>query len=345
MRRMLLIALLVFIAGCGADSPMQGPTGTPPDTSDIAFSDDADQQAEDVPGDSIDPAEVYTIGVVSDLNSSYGSTTYVDQVHQAIGFIRRDLRPDLVLSTGDMVAGQKDGLDYRAMWEGFHGAVTDKLTNAGIPFAPTPGNHDASGYATYQEERDIYIDEWRAKRPDVEMVEDTYYPLRYAFRMGPALFISLDDTIVGPLGGPQMNWLDTVLTDNADAPIKIVYGHVPLWPFVEEKASEIIGDSELEDLLAQHGVDMFVSGHHHAYYPGRRGDIRLLSMACLGSGQRNLIGESEASERSVAVIEIVGDEITSVEAYSAPDFERTIPRNSLPQWLEWGDVVITRDDG
>ena len=59
------------------------------------------------------------------------------------------LRPDLVLVTGDMVAGQRAGLDYGAMWAGWHRAVTDPLRAAGIPMAVTPGNHDASGYAQY----------------------------------------------------------------------------------------------------------------------------------------------------------------------------------------------------
>jgi 3',5'-cyclic AMP phosphodiesterase CpdA len=349
MRRLLAIALLIVFAGCGAELPMQGPEDTASDTTDSVAPEDTDESdLDDAPSDTADtekPPRTYTVAIVSDLNSSYGSTEYVDAVHSAVGFIRNDIEPDLVLSTGDMVAGQKDGLDYRAMWDGFHTTVTDRFDSAAIPFAPTPGNHDASGYEAFQNERNIYIDEWRDRRPDVEMVEDTYYPLRYAFRLGPALFISLDDTMIGPLGGPQMNWLDTVLTDNADAPVKIVYGHVPLWPFAGEKADEIIGDPELETLLEDHGVDMFISGHHHAYYPGQRGDLRMLSMACLGSGQRSLIGEEDRSERSVAVIELDADGIGAVDAWSGPNFTETVAHGSLPQWLEWDDVVITRDDG
>lgn len=369
-RTLFLLSTASLLAGCVSDQVVNSPDAAlAEDVSDThtedasphdvdAPEDDASRDAAaDVAADVADgldaadledttpaPPTTYTVAVVADMNSSYGSTTYIDQVHQAVSFITDDLQPDLVLSAGDMVAGQKSGLDYRAMWDGFHAAVTDPLTLAGIPFAPTPGNHDASGYSTYQNERDIYVDEWTAKRPAVSFVEDTYYPLRYAFELGPALIISLDDTIVGGLGQPQMQWLEDVLTQNADKPIKIVYGHLPLWGFAEGRADEVIGDSTLEALLADHGVDLFVSGHHHAYYPGKRDSLRMLSMACLGAGPRSLLGESDVSDRSVAVIEFDRDGIESVEAYTAPAFTDAVPRSLLPQFVDDGTAVVVRDD-
>ena len=47
--------------------------------------------------------------LVSDLNSAYGSTTYIAEVHRGVALIP-SLRPDLVICAGDMVAGQKAGL-------------------------------------------------------------------------------------------------------------------------------------------------------------------------------------------------------------------------------------------
>ena len=35
------------------------------------------------------------------------------------------------------------------MWEGFHNAVTKPLQYSSIPFAPAPGNHDASAYSSF----------------------------------------------------------------------------------------------------------------------------------------------------------------------------------------------------
>jgi hypothetical protein len=281
--------------------------------------------------------------VLSDLNDGYGSTTYSTPVHDAVAAIA--LRaPDLVLSTGDMVAGQQAGLDYPAMWAGFHAAVSDELAAAGLPFAVTPGNHDASGYPAFAGERELFVAEWTDRKPTLEFVDDSGYPLRYSFTAGAALFVALDSTTVGALDAAQMQWLDGQL-GASDAPTKIVFGHVPLVPFAVGREEEIIGDPALEAMLEQHGVTMFISGHHHAYYPGRRGTLRHVSMACLGSGPRPLIGTETTSPRAMLELEI--DElgtITVLEALSGPAFDTPIPRTDLPASLSYGPWTVTRDD-
>ncbi|MBC8067208.1 MAG: metallophosphoesterase, partial [Deltaproteobacteria bacterium] len=229
------------------------------------------------------------VAVISDLNGSYGSTEYQASVHAGVAEVIARA-PDLVLSTGDMVAGQQAGLDYAAMWAGFHAAVTDPLTAAGLPFAITPGNHDASGYPAFVAERELFVQQWQARKPALDYLDDSAYPLRYSFFAGPALFVALDDTTVGPLDDEQMGWLGDQLAQGDDHPTKIVFGHLPLWPFAQGREDEVIGDVALEELLVLHGVDLFVSGHHHAYFPGRRGDLRLAGTACLGAGPRALIG-------------------------------------------------------
>jgi hypothetical protein len=42
------------------------------------------------------------IVVISDLNSSYGSTDYEPEVHRAVALIRDRWRPDLVLAAGEL---------------------------------------------------------------------------------------------------------------------------------------------------------------------------------------------------------------------------------------------------
>ena len=54
---------------------------------------------------------------------------------------------DLVISAGDLIAGQKASLtapQVQAMWAAFDQSVRGPLAQAGIPFAFTLGNHDAS---------------------------------------------------------------------------------------------------------------------------------------------------------------------------------------------------------
>lgn len=283
------------------------------------------------------------VAVVSDLNGGYGSRNYGEAVHGAVARILQ-LSPDLVLSTGDMVAGQRGGLDYRGMWASFHAAVSDRLASADIPFAVSPGNHDASGYPPYAHERAVFAEEWRLRRPELAFQDGSQFPLRYSFTAGPALFVALDATTVGPLDAEQMEWLDRQLELGAHQRVKIVFGHVPLYPFAEGRRSEYLGDGTLEELLVRHDVSLFLSGHHHAYYPGRRGPLRLVSMACLGGGARPLIGEREPSARSILVLEITDDGVRELEAFSGPGFELPIERASLPPRVGLPDMRIIRDD-
>ena len=96
--------------------------------------------------------KICRVYVISDLNGSYGSTNYSSKVREAIKFII-NRGADLVISTGDHVAGQKRGLNYQAMWDSFHQLVTIPLSKEKIPFLPSPGNHDASGYSQFHKER------------------------------------------------------------------------------------------------------------------------------------------------------------------------------------------------
>ena len=284
------------------------------------------------------------VAVISDLNDSYGSVTYSPAVKSAVAALLA-LQPDLVLSTGDMVAGQMAGLDYAGMWSGFHAAVTAPLELAGLPLAVTPGNHDASGYAGFEKEREIFAQTWLERKPALAFIDDSAYPMRYSFSAGPALFVSLDDSTIGALDAEQMTWLDAQLAAGQRFPTKVVYGHVPLLPFSDGRETEIIGDPELDALLERHGVDLFITGHHHAFYPGRRGGVRHVSTACLGAGPRPLIGTAPVSPRSLLVFELDSEgAVTMLDALGGAQFDAPIPRSTLPAAIESGGWSVTRDD-
>ena len=286
------------------------------------------------------------VAVISDLNDSYGSTTYGDAVHQAVAAIAGQVKPDLVLVTGDMVAGQQAGLDYEAMWAGFHAAVTAPLRDAGIPLAVTPGNHDASGYAAFEGEREIFAAQWQLPEnvPGVEMIDGSSYPLRYSFVHRGAFFLSLDATTIGPLSQEQRDWAAAQLDGAAAYPVKIAYGHVPLHSVAVGREEEILGDDALEGIFRDHGLTAYISGHHHAYYPGARDGLRLVSMACLGSGPRALIGTEGATPRALLQVDIEDGVVTSLEALLAPGFSEVIDRGTLPGELRHGGKSVMRDD-
>ncbi len=108
------------------------------------------------------------IAVISDLNHSYGSIGYDPPVRSAIKRVI-ELKPDVVLCTGDMIAGQRTAPKLNrkrleAMWQAFHETVTLPLRNTGIPFAPSAGNHDASASPGFQLERDVYREQWEKNK-------------------------------------------------------------------------------------------------------------------------------------------------------------------------------------
>jgi acid phosphatase type 7 len=312
-------------------------------SADIGIDADVGDGAMEDSGLDVEP-RVYTLAVIADLNESYGSTYHRQPVHDAVRWLVEQIDPDIVISTGDMVAGQRADLDYRAMWRAFHEAVTHPITAAGIPLAVSPGNHDASGYAAFAHERAIFVDEWTTHRPPIHFLDDTNYPLHYAFEVGPALFISLDATRVGPLDTSQRQWVANILETYKDHPLKFVYGHIPLFPVAQGRETEILRDFTLEQLLNDYGVQMMISGHHHAYYPARRGALQLMHTPCLGAGPRALIGESQVSERSVILIQYDATGILSSEAYGGSDFQRIIERRTLPESLNTGELLLYRDD-
>lgn len=343
MRRALVI--VAALVGACSSAPGCGARPVPQASGPVAV---GAPEAEAAPDAALAPradaAEAPSLVVVAiaDINSSYGSTTYTEPVHAAVRRIL-ELRPDLVLGVGDMVAGQRAGVDSAAMWAGFREAVADPLERAGVPLALTPGNHDASGYDDFAAERAAFVDEWSRRRPaGVEMLDGRAYPLRYAFTMGPALFVSLDATETGAMAREQLDWLRRQLEAGASRTAKIVFGHLPIRPVAIGRENDWIGGSELEALLEAHGVDVYLSGHHHAYYPSRTGSLRQVALGCL-AGPRPLIGTDRPSPRTLVVLRASATGDVTVEPYTGVRFDEPVDVSTLPAQVGTGDRAATLD--
>ena len=115
------------------------------------------------------------------------------------------------------------------MRRAFHHAVTEPLAAAHIPFAVTPGNHDASAYDEFARERQTYGLQWANRTEGLEFVDRADYPYRYAFAVGRALFISLDGTRIGEFDPLQRTWLRELLRERGpEYQWRIVFSHVPM---------------------------------------------------------------------------------------------------------------------
>ena len=115
------------------------------------------------------------IAVISDINGSYGSVGYSPIVKNAVSDII-ERKVDFVVSPGDLVAGQKQGLNYDAMWKGFHYEVGDVLFDNDLEFIFAPGNHDASAYPGHEPERAAYIRAFEKRQPRAPLLMGSQFP-------------------------------------------------------------------------------------------------------------------------------------------------------------------------
>ncbi|SEA99223.1 metallophosphoesterase family protein [Rubrimonas cliftonensis] len=288
------------------------------------------------------------IGVISDLNGSYGSTDYDPAVSGAVARLVA-LRPDLVICAGDMVAGQRRPLlseaEIAAMWAAFHAHVTDPLRAAGLPLLVAPGNHDASAYPGFEAERRAFYRTWTDRSPDVSILDGERYPFRYAVSFGDVLLIGLDVTLPGPLPPEEMDWLaQTLREERPRHRAAIVFSHLPLWAVARGRERDIVADPALEALEREAGVDLHLSGHHHAFYPGFRAGLAHVAQACLGAGPRRLIGMDAPSVRAFTLLDVAPDGRIGVSAYAAPDFATPTDFALLPPRLVSAEATLTRLD-
>jgi hypothetical protein len=284
-------------------------------------------------------AETSRIAVISDINGRYGSTDYHPRLANAISRII-ELKPNLVISTGDMVAGQRPSpkltrAELDEMWQRFHQDIRTPLEEAGIPVLMTPGNHDASGYPGYELERDTYTDYHLNHPPTIRPLPGGNFPYHFATAYAGMLLVSLDATRIGALEPAQLNWLSRTLQRERNGPT-ILFGHLPLQAVSQGRENDIITDPELEALLVSTGISAYLSGHHHAWYPGLRLDTPMLSMGNLGGNQRGLLGTGLKTGFSFAMLELDEAGIRSIKAYKGPEFKQVIDNQSLPGRLASG---------
>lgn len=290
--------------------------------------------------------------LISDLNDSYGTVGYSQEVKDVISNIGT-IQPDIILCGGDMVAGQKTTLNegqLRAMWTGFQDQVLTPISAKKIPFGFTMGNHDAS--PSYVLDREVSSEFWQnnKSKTNLTFVDDTHFPFYFSYIKNNIFFISWDaSSSVIPVEVKE--WMQEQFSSAAakKARGRIVLGHLPLYAIVasKNKSGEVLDRAdETLDFLKQHDVDMYISGHQHAYYPATKEKVTLLNSGCLGGGPRSLLGHSAAPQKAYAVIEVAKNkkrfkaEITGYE----PRFHTHIPLHALPTQVTGFNGTINRID-
>jgi len=298
------------------------------------------------------------IVVISDLNSAYGSTSYEPEVTKAIELIP-DWQPDLVLGGGDMVAGQDPSLsreEIQAMWAAFDQAVGAPLRKAQLPFGFTIGNHDASAATTttgrflFPDERELAAAHWRNPRhnPGLNFEDRVGFPFYYTFTQND-IFYLVWDASTSKIPPEQLSWAEKHLggPEAQQAKLRIVIGHLPLYAVAvgRDEPGEILENAEqLRSLLERYRVHTYISGHHHAYYPGHRGKLELLHAGALGGGPRPLLNSELAPQKTLTVIDVnIGSETTTYTTYDMTTLQ-VVDQQKLPRLIAGPNGMVLRRD-
>jgi Icc-related predicted phosphoesterase len=303
------------------------------------------------------PHKDFRIVVISDLNSQYGSTEYDAEVDQAISLIPQ-WQPNLVLCSGDMIAGQKRTLtqsQIEAMWKAFDSHITTPLRQNHVPFGFTIGNHDGSGAivngeSVFENERELAKAYWNDIQPSLSLnlVDKANFPFYYSFKEHDIFFLVWDAS-TDHISSDQLAWVTKTLASKAaqQAKMRIVIGHLPLYAIAtaKNKPGEYLAEAEkLRSLLEQNQVHTYISGHHHAYYPGKKGQLELLHVGALGQGARQLIGSDLPPRKTITVVDI--EIATGKTFYTTYDMRtlETIEIKELPPSITGNNGTIIRRD-
>lgn len=271
------------------------------------------------------------IAVISDLNAGLGSATYEWQVDSIIQRIPRCWRPDLVLCGGDMVAGMgvSDTATLTKMWNGFDEHIAEPLRKHNIPFAFTIGNHD--GLRSYPMERKSITDYWEDPRHQtgLKFVDRNHFPHYYSFLMNDAFFVSWDASS-SEITQENLSWVQQQFEkpDSKSAKFRFVVGHLPLYSVAQERDSKgnvLSNGDQLRALLNKYNVKVYVSGHQHAYYPGKRGDLQLLNCGAAGSGPRRWLSLDKQPVNTLTIMDVFYEKDTVL--YTTYDIKHREARN------------------
>lgn len=276
--------------------------------------------------------------LISDLNDSYGAVTYSKELHEVVNRIKA-INPDIVLCGGDMVAGQKASLTKSrldSMWMTFDRAVLDPIYQLGIPFGFTMGNHDAS--PSYLLDREAASAFWNSNKykANLAYVDDSHFPYYFSYIKNNVFFISWDASSA-QIPPKVKEWMkkQLALPIAMSSRARVVLGHLPLYAIVasKNKKGEVLDQAdETLDFMKTNHVDMYISGHQHAYYPATKEKLTLLNAGCLGGGPREILGHHAAPSKAYAILELpkrkkIKDiQITGYE----PANHRPIMMESLP---------------
>ncbi|RHW76492.1 metallophosphoesterase [Colwellia sp. RSH04] len=274
--------------------------------------------------------------ILNDINGSYGDIGYSDTIKRLVNHAITAWQVELVVSPGDLVAGQSLNLtehNINSMWQGFHQQILSPFTKKGIPFATSFGNHDGSKYLAktqaeihtenkanqqgdgkshqqqykYSSERNIANQFWLNNQPKLNYLYKEHFPFFYSFEFANTTFVIIDASGF-QMSVQELTLIENMLANNQNNKPLMVIGHLPLTGIAinRNKFGEVLQESDtLMALFKQYKVDIYISGHQHVYFPALHQGVFLLNSG--GTPPRSLVGQQNPPRSSVTVLSINTD--------------------------------------
>jgi len=198
---------------------------------------------------------------------------------------RLDPPPQFILFPGDHIMGGTEDADkLRRQWRYFFEQEMTWLDRQAVPLYSTTSNHNTCGEVSEAVWREVFGDLPRNGPPGQE-------GLSYWLRLGDLLLVAVNTAFsrLGGAGHVESEWLDGVLSANADAGHKLVMGHHPVWPVngYEEAPLWCIDRREgaaFWEVLVASGVVAYICSHIIAFDAQAHGGV--LQLTTGGAGTR-----------------------------------------------------------
>jgi len=198
------------------------------------------------------PEPLFRFATIGDLTGGYRWETFPRVVERL-----KWLRPDFVMSVGDLIEGYTyDNDQIDRWWDQFDGWVQ----GFPAPFFYVPGNHDLSN--------ELMTRLWEERHGN------TYYTFRH--RGVTFLVLNTEDGAPSHMSEEQVAFVEEVLATTPEQEQILLFFHKPLWQ------SDEPGFLAVEDMLAGRPYTVF-AGHQHRYsYRVRKGRPYFVLATCGG---------------------------------------------------------------
>ena len=195
--------------------------------------------------------------IVSDRTGGHRDGVFED----AIGKIN-DLRPEFVISVGDLIEGYTENSgQIDREWKEFNGF----LEPLAMRFFYVPGNHDV----------------WSAQSR--HKWEQRFGASYYHFIYKNVLFLCLNSEDGGPtqMGEEQVAFVEKTLGENSDVRWTLIFLHKALWAYHQKGRPTLW--NRVEEALGGRPHTIF-AGHRHQYVAYERDNYKYYELATTGGG-------------------------------------------------------------